>query len=118
MKQLRQIETQGQNATIQSGDTVRLLQPFRPARYSCQEYTWAIVVGIVRDEFSRRSSQPGSAYGYTTAGQQAGLGEVVVYLYEPESSTIYADAYGAQAWFSFNLNEIELVRQVGGRSEL
>lgn len=109
MKQLRQIETRGQDLAIQLGDVVRLSQPFRPKRYSHQEYTWAIVAGIVRDDVSSRSSQSSSDSRQTIEGQQPGLGEVVVYLYEPESSSIYVDAYGAQALFSFNLDEIELV---------
>ena len=115
MKQLRQIETQGQDTAIQPGDVVRLLQPFRPERYGDQEYTWAIVVGIVRNEFSSRRSQFRSA-SKQAAGYQAGAGEVVVYLYEPQSSTIYVDAYEAPAWFSFNLDEVEAIgyqHQVG-----
>ncbi len=95
MKQLGQIETQGQDWDIKPGDIVRLLQPFRPERYGSQKYAFAIVAGVVAEE------------------QQPGLDGVVVYLYEPYSSTIYLDQRGALALFSFDSDEVELDKAIG-----
>ena len=107
MKQLKQIEIQGQDSAIQPDNVVRLLQPFRPERYSSQEYALAIVVGIVRDDFISRSSRSSSAYKQIAEGHQLRLGGVVIYLYEPQSATIYFDHSGTQALFSFDFDEIE-----------
>ncbi len=87
MKQSGQIETEEQNSVIKPGNIIRLMQPFRPERYSYQEYTWAVVAGVVRDNL--RSRQPSDRYKQIAQGQKLRLGEVLVYLCKPQSSTIY-----------------------------
>ena len=47
-----------------------------------------------------------------TAQEPPGLEQVVVYLYEPDSSTTYVDQCGAQALFSFDLDEVELDKAI------
>ncbi len=91
MMQTGQIETGVEASDINPGDVVRLLKPFRPDRYTFHEYTFAIVAGVVQ-------------------GHQPGLDGLVVYLYEPDSSTTYVDQAGETALFSFDFDEVELAQ--------
>lgn len=105
MVQLRHTQRQ---AEIKPGDIVRLLQPFKPDRSGYREYNFAIVagvVGVVRDGNS--TDKQSSDLEQTLVGQ-LGLNEIVVYLYEPDSSTIYKDGFGIEALFSFDIAEVEL----------
>lgn len=106
MKQSGRIETGCENAKIKPGDLVRLLQPFRPERYCIKQYAFAIVAGVVTD--GRSSNRQSLLDSKQAAGQQPELDELVVYLYEPDSSTTYVDQFGMQALFSFNSDEVEL----------
>ncbi len=102
MVQLRHPQRQ---AEIKPGDIVRLLQPFKPERSGCREYNFAVVAGVVRDGNS--TDKQSSDLEQTLVGQ-LGLNEIVVYLYEPDSSTIYKDGFGIEALFSFDTDEVEL----------
>lgn len=67
------------------GDLVRIKQPFQPAS-SLQPYQFAIVVGVVSEDSKV---------------------EILVHLFNPESSTVYMDESGAKAVYSFRPNEVE-----------
>jgi hypothetical protein len=109
MVQLERREIGVEDSEIKAGDVVRLLQPFRPERYSYQKYAFAIVAGVVRDDStSSKNHQSISDSKQTAAEHQPGLDELVVYLYEPHSSTIYVDRFGVKALFSFDADEVEL----------
>ncbi|MBV8887984.1 MAG: hypothetical protein JO235_28855 [Chroococcidiopsidaceae cyanobacterium CP_BM_RX_35] len=109
MMQLGQTETRLEDSEIKPGDVVRLLQSFRPERFRSRKYTFAIVAGIVRDAAKSDPSQQSSS-GSQPIEKQLDLDEIIVYLYEPHSSTIYVDQYGHQALFSFASNEVERYR--------
>lgn len=108
MKHSGSMETRPETRKIEPGDTVRLLQPFKPDRYCDQEYTFAIVVGIIKDGSVSRKNEQLWEIAYTP---QSELDELVVYLYEPRSATTYIDQFGVKALFSFDSNEVELEGQ-------
>lgn len=103
MVQLRHPQRQ---AEIKPGDIVRLLQPFKPERSGFREYNFAIVAGVVGAGNSSENNS--SNLDRTSVEQSLGLNEIVVYLYEPDSSTIYKDQFGVEALFSFASDEVEL----------
>jgi len=115
VKQAGRLKIEAQDSGLKPGDVVRLLQPFQPERNRTQEYTLAIVVGVVEHNFKNWQYQVSSDFKQTTEVDCSRLNEIVVYLCEPQSLNIYVDAYGAQALFSFNLDEVELV-DARGRS--
>jgi hypothetical protein len=109
------METQMENSEIKTGDIVRLVQPFRvrAERYSFREYAFGIVVGVVRND-SISSKIPQSRWEFIQAAQthQSGFEQLVVYLYEPDSSTTYMDQFGVKALFSFDSNEVALYKPI------
>ena len=111
--QLNRINTQMENSAIKPGDIVRLLQPFRAERYSFQEYAFGIVAGVVTDN-STSSKTPEATWVSLPAAQthQQKFEQLVVYLYEPDSSTTYMDQFGDRALFSFDSDEVELYRAI------
>jgi hypothetical protein len=78
---------------MQVGDLVRLKQPFRPSPDSLQEYSFGIVVGLGVDR-SQGNNTPEVI-------------EVILYLYDPDTSTPYIDEFGVQAMYSFYPEELE-----------
>ena len=110
--QLNRINTQMENSAIKPGDIVRLLQPFRAERYSFRAYTFGIVAGVVTDDFT--SKPPEATRESLPAAQthQPEFEQLVVYLYEPDSSTTYMDHFGDRALFSFDLDEVELYKAI------
>ena len=76
---------------MKAGDLVRLNQPFRPTDRCLQDYRFGIVAGVVGGNPQKKN--PKSM-------------EIVLYLYSPETNTLYTDETGAQAMFSFYLDEI------------
>lgn len=110
MTQQKPIETQLKDSIINPGDTVRLLQPFRPQHYCVQQYAFAIVVGVIKGG-STRSKNYQVLWDSIPAPleHQPRMDELVVHLYEPQSSTIYADQFGTKALFSFDGDEVELL---------
>lgn len=111
MTQLRQIETQVEDSAIKPGDVVRLRKPFRPERFGSQEYAFAIVAGVIKNN-SNTSNNHQFVWdsNQTAQRQQIQLDELVVYLYEPNSSTIYVDRLGIEALFSFDSDEVEIYK--------
>ena len=73
---------------MKADDLVRFKQPFIPRMGTLQVYYFGIVVGVVSEESTT---------------------QVLVYLYDLESSTFYTDESDIQAIYSFQLNEIEYV---------
>lgn len=110
---MKQLGTGQEAREIKPGDVVRLLQPFRPERYCLRKYTFGIIAGVVRDD---RRSASASWNQQTAAGHQPEGDELVVYLYEPNSATIYVDQFGIKALFSFGYHEVELYRAIETRS--
>lgn len=104
-----------ENSEIKLGDIVRLLQPFRvkAEQYSFRNYTFGIVAGVVRND-SISSNIPQSLWEPIQAAQthQPGFEQLVVHLYEPDSSTTYVDQFGIKALFSFDSNEVELYKPI------
>ena len=119
MTQLRQIETQVEDSAIKPGDIVRLRLPFRPERFGSQEYAFAIVAGVITNN-SNTSNNSQSVWDSHQAAQrhQTQLDELVVYLYEPNSSTIYVDRLGMKALFSFDSDEVELYKAIHASASL
>lgn len=113
MTQLRQIETQVEDSAIKPGDIVRLRKPFRPERFGSQEYAFAIVAGVIKNN-SNTSNNYQSVWdsNQTAQRQQTQLDELVVYLYDQNSSTIYVDRLGIEALFSFDFDEVELYKVI------
>ena len=113
MTHLRRIETGVADSEIKPGDIVRLLQPFRPERYCFRKYAFGVVAGVVRDGYKRRKNHQSLWDSKQVAqGNQPGLDELVVYLYEPDSSTTYVDQLGVKALFSFDSDEVELHKAI------
>lgn len=71
---------------MKAGDRIRLKQLFRPSLMSTQSYRFGIVVDVISTFYNA---------------------EVLVYLYDPNTETIYIDEAGTQAIYSFELDEIE-----------
>ncbi|MBV9385812.1 MAG: hypothetical protein JOZ78_05220 [Chroococcidiopsidaceae cyanobacterium CP_BM_ER_R8_30] len=111
MVQLKQIKTGLKDLDIKPGNVVRLLQPFKPERFSSREYTFAIVAGIVEDNSKSSSKQQSCSGSQISTQEQPSWHELVVYLYEPHSSTVYTDEYSSVALFSFDLNEVEILQR-------
>ncbi len=111
--QLNSINTQMENSAIKPGDIVRLLQPFRAERYSFREYAFGIVAGIVTDGFTRSKIPQSFRESISTAQtHQPEFEQLVVYLYEPDSSTTYMDQFGVKPLFSFDSHEVELYKAI------
>jgi hypothetical protein len=106
-----------ENSEIKPGDIVRLLQPFRAERYSFREYTFGIVAGVVTND-STSSKIPRAIGEFIQSAQtyQPEFEQLVVYLYEPDSSTTYMDQFGVSALFSFDSNEVELYKAIETRA--
>ena len=104
MRELRRIETGLETRKIKPGDIVRFLQPFRPELYGSQEYAFGIVVGVIKDGSTRRRNHR------LLQDCQVELDELVVYLYEPDSTATYIDQFGVEALFSFDSSEVEVCR--------
>lgn len=111
--QLNRINTQMENSAIKPGDIVRLLQPFRAERYSFREYAFGIVAGVVTNDFTS-SKTPEATRESLPSAQTHPLEfeQLVVYLYEPDSSTTYMDQFGDRALFSFDSDEVELYKAI------
>lgn len=108
MRQSRRTGT-GREVEIKPGDIIRLLQPFRPERYCFRQYTFGIVAGVVKDGSTKSQNHQSLWESPKTAeGHHLGWDGLVVYLYEPDSSTTYADQFGVKALFSFDFYEVEL----------
>ena len=106
-----------ENSQIKPGDIVRLLQPFRAERYSFREYAFGIVAGVVpNDSTSSKISQPLWKSIQSAQTHQPEFEQLVVYLYEPDSSTTYMDQFGVSALFSFDSNEVELYKAIETRA--
>ena len=71
---------------MKAGDRIRLKQLFKPSLVSTQSYHFGIVVDVISTFYNA---------------------EVLVYLYDPNTETIYTDEAGTQAIYSFQLEEIE-----------
>ena len=70
------------------------------------------MAGVVRDDSKRSWKYQSTSDSQETAQEQSGLDEVIVYLYEPDSSTTYVDRCGAQALFSFDSDEVALDKAI------
>ncbi len=111
--QLNRIDTQMENSAIKPGDIVRLLQPFRAERYSFRAYTFGLVAGIVTNDSTRSKITKTFGESISTAQTyQPEFEQLVVYLYEPDSSTTYMDHFGDRALFSFDSDEVELYKAI------
>ena len=111
--QLNGINTQMENSAIKPGDIVRLLQPFRAERYSFREYAFGIVAGVVTDNFTSSKTPKATRVSLPAAQtHQPEFEQLVVYLYEPDSSTTYIDHFGDRALFSFDLDEVKLYKAI------
>jgi hypothetical protein len=78
---------------MEVGDLVRLKQSFKPVPDGLREYRFGVVAGLV--------------FNKTLAGKHQQLAEVVLHLYEPETSSPYLDEFGVQVLYSFYPNEVE-----------
>ncbi len=110
---LNRIDTQMKNSAIKPGDIVRLLQPFRAERYSFREYAFGLVAGVITDASTRSKITKAIGESISTAQtHQPESKQLVVYLYEPDSSTTYIDQFGDRALFSFDWDEVELYKAI------
>jgi hypothetical protein len=102
-----------ENSAIKPGDIVRLLQPFRAERYSVSKYAFGLVAGVVTND-STNSKIPETIKESISAAQthQPEFEQLVVYLYEPDSSITYMDHFGGRALFSFDWDEVELYKAI------
>ena len=108
MRQSRRTGT-GREVEIKPGDIVRLLQPFRPEGYCFRQYAFGIVAGVVKDGSTKSQNHQSLWESQQTAeGHHPGWDGLVIYLYDPDSSTTYADQFGVKALFSFDFYEVEL----------
>lgn len=113
MIQSGRIKTGREAREIKPGDIVRLQKPFRPERYCFRKYAFGVVAGVVRDGYKRRKNYQSLWDSKQVAQEnQPGLDELVVYLYEPDSSTTYVDQFGVKALFSFDSDEVELHKAI------
>lgn len=92
---------------MEIGDIVRLKQPFRPEPDCLEEYHYGIVIGLV--EMERESSDRNVKDIKTSEPRQRSqFSEVVLQLYQPETSSVYTDELGSQSMFYFRVDELEL----------
>ncbi len=112
MMHLERIETGVEDFEVKPGDIVRLLQPFRPELYGFQKYAFGIVVGVIKDGFTRSKNHQSLLDSKQTAQGHPGVDGLVVYLYEPDSATTYVDQFGVKALFSFDADEVELYKVI------
>jgi hypothetical protein len=102
-----------ENLEIKPGDIVRLLQPFKAERYSCREYAFGIVAGVVpNDSTSSKIPRAISESIQVAQTHQPEIEQLVVYLYDPDSSTTYMDQFGVSLLFSFDSDEVELYKAI------
>lgn len=80
---------------MEVGDIVRLKTPFKPVTGSEQEYSCAVIAGLVRSNSSEM--------------EQSDILEVIVYLYDPESAQVYSDEFGTDAIYSVQPDEIDAI---------
>ena len=78
---------------MKAGYLVRLKQPFCPASNCPQAYCFGIVAGLVGVNSQKNKKGPEPM-------------EIVIYLYTPETNTIYTDETGTQAMFCFYPDEL------------
>lgn len=79
------------------GDVVSLKNPFRPEPGKLKEYRYGIVTGLVE-----AATEPDNV------GQLSKPGEVILYLFDPETSTIYEDEFGLRGMFYFRYEELDI----------
>lgn len=74
------------------GDIVRLRHSFKPSSEDLQKYRFGIVAGLIFDDSQDRENPE--------------LVEIILNLYDPDTSKIYVDQAGIAAIYSFYPNEI------------
>ena len=105
-------ETGVEDLEIKPGDIVRLLQPFRPELYGFQEYTFGIVVEVVRCGTNTSNPQSFSDSKQLAKAHQPEVDGLVVYLHDPDSATTYVDQFGVKALFSFDSDEVAIYKAI------
>ncbi|MDJ0707705.1 MAG: hypothetical protein QNJ46_30885 [Leptolyngbyaceae cyanobacterium MO_188.B28] len=74
------------------GDIVRLRHSFKPSSDCSQDYSFGVVAGLVFDNGQDKDNSE--------------LTEIVLNLYDPNTSTTYVDEAGVAPIYSFYPNEI------------
>lgn len=91
---------------MKTGDIVRLKQPFKPQPQHPKEYCFGIITDLVTDPV--QEGLPQDSHEEPELSNPLELSEILVYLYDPDTSTIFTDELGVQAVFAFKLDEVEI----------
>ncbi|OLP17264.1 hypothetical protein BST81_15710 [Leptolyngbya sp. 'hensonii'] len=109
MQPINQAETRTNLATLQQGDIVRLIQPFKPDPGASQEYRFGLVVGLNRCSFEDMGAVPEPERSRRSRYPVGKRMEVILHLYDPVTATTYVDDRQAGALFSFYLHEVACI---------
>lgn len=90
---------------MELGELVRLKRSFQPTPDE-KEYQFGVVVGIVK-----RNPEPPEYSTIESDNIEADVNEIVVHLYDPDTSTTYTDEVGTEVMYSFYSDEIESISQ-------
>ncbi|HHP7243459.1 MAG TPA: hypothetical protein ACFE0H_02105 [Elainellaceae cyanobacterium] len=90
---------------MQIGELVRLKYSFQPEPDET-EYQFGVVVGIVKS-----NPEALQAPNIESDRVESDIKEIVVHLYDPDTSTTYTDEVGTEVMYSFYPDEIESVSQ-------
>ncbi|MGJ3250041.1 MAG: hypothetical protein ACFE0J_02755 [Elainellaceae cyanobacterium] len=90
---------------MELGELVRLKRSFQPTPDE-KEYKFGVVVGIVRSNPETFQAPP-----IEIDKDEASINEIVVHLYDPDTSTTYTDEVGTEVMYSFYPDEIEPISQ-------
>ncbi|HEY9877457.1 MAG TPA: hypothetical protein V6D29_03320 [Leptolyngbyaceae cyanobacterium] len=77
------------------GDVIRLKQPFCPAPKRYKVYRYAVIVDLIQPALETKALDQ--------------VSEILVNLYDPLISEVYADDQGVSALYVFYPNEVESV---------
>lgn len=85
---------------MRRGDVIQLKKK-HPLDSQSEEYTHGIIAARIKDtqDLSLQTKQPP-------------VKDLIVYLYNPETSKICLDEFGIPVLFSFDVDEVELYRAV------
>ncbi|MGJ3244463.1 MAG: hypothetical protein ACFE0I_00070 [Elainellaceae cyanobacterium] len=90
---------------MELGELVRLKRSFQPTPDD-REYEFGVVVGIVKSNLENLQTS-----NIESDKVESDISEIVVHLYDPDTSTTYTDEVGTEVMYSFYPVEIESISQ-------
>jgi hypothetical protein len=94
---------------MRRGDIVRLKQPIQLNTGNFEEFTHGIIAARIKTKAGQQQGEP-------TALKDI-VKELIIYLYDPETSKICLDEEGVPILFDLQLNEVDLFKAVKKRTD-